>query len=260
MSIKKKLGLGMASAALGLSLVGGGTFAYFTDEATIHNAFQSGTLDIDVKALYGDLGNKWPINFDLNNIRPGDKFERTFKFDNTGSLAIEDVFMDVTATVTDELGTKGDTNDFLRSLKVYYFVDKVGDPDEKAISLLDGGAVSLYDVINGNPADYFKEQFVKEGRLTLTPGGIGVDETPDRRYRIAIEFEDNGQNQNKLQGMKALVDFNLEARQEIGSKKQEMGGPNGYIEGNKEYKGKLDKVSNSNLVNPQVTDEDAWND
>ena len=34
MGIKKKLGLGVASAALGLSLIGGGTFAYFNDIAT----------------------------------------------------------------------------------------------------------------------------------------------------------------------------------------------------------------------------------
>ena len=31
MSIKKKLGLGVASAALGLSLIGSGTYAYFSD-------------------------------------------------------------------------------------------------------------------------------------------------------------------------------------------------------------------------------------
>ena len=34
MSLKKKLGLGIATAALGMSLVGGGTYAYFNDVET----------------------------------------------------------------------------------------------------------------------------------------------------------------------------------------------------------------------------------
>ncbi|MCU5397508.1 CalY family protein, partial [Bacillus toyonensis] len=32
MSLKKKLGVGVVSAALGLSLIGGGTYAYFSDQ------------------------------------------------------------------------------------------------------------------------------------------------------------------------------------------------------------------------------------
>ena len=48
MGIKKKLGLGVASAALGLSLIGGGTWAAFNDAATINNHFAAGTLDLEV--------------------------------------------------------------------------------------------------------------------------------------------------------------------------------------------------------------------
>ncbi|PRX64062.1 putative ribosomally synthesized peptide with SipW-like signal peptide [Bacillus sp. V-88] len=43
MSIKQKLGLGVASAALGLALVGGGTYAYFSDSVTTNNTFAAGT-------------------------------------------------------------------------------------------------------------------------------------------------------------------------------------------------------------------------
>ncbi|WP_222119322.1 TasA family protein, partial [Bacillus thuringiensis] len=32
MSMKKKLGMGVITAALGLSLIGGGTYAYFSDK------------------------------------------------------------------------------------------------------------------------------------------------------------------------------------------------------------------------------------
>ncbi len=86
MGLKKKLGLGMATAALGLSLVGGGTFAYFNDTATVNNQFAAGTLNLDV--------NKDPesaVNFDLRNLKPGDNATRYFVLSNGGSLAIKDV-------------------------------------------------------------------------------------------------------------------------------------------------------------------------
>ena len=53
MSLKKKLGMGVASAALGLSLIGGGTFAYFSDKEVSNNTFAAGTLDLtlDPKTL-----------------------------------------------------------------------------------------------------------------------------------------------------------------------------------------------------------------
>ena len=65
MGIKKKLGLGVGAAALGLSLIGGGTFAYFNDTSTIHNGFQSGTLVMDVTKAWN-----FPLNFDLKDVKP----------------------------------------------------------------------------------------------------------------------------------------------------------------------------------------------
>ncbi|PHD39103.1 cell division protein FtsN, partial [Bacillus toyonensis] len=46
MSLKKKLGVGVVSAALGLSLIGGGTYAYFSDQVVTNNSFAVGTLDL----------------------------------------------------------------------------------------------------------------------------------------------------------------------------------------------------------------------
>lgn len=37
------------TAALGLSLIGGGTFAYFSDSETTNNTFAAGTLDLAVE-------------------------------------------------------------------------------------------------------------------------------------------------------------------------------------------------------------------
>ena len=91
--MKKKLGLGVASAALGLSLIGGGTFAYFNDTATVNNQFAAGTLDLDVVK-----GGDGEINFDLRNMKPGDTAKRYFILENSGSLSIKDVMLKVKAS------------------------------------------------------------------------------------------------------------------------------------------------------------------
>src|SRR5690606_1609361 len=92
MSIKKKIGMGVLSAALGISLIGGGTWAAFNDTATINNHFASGTLDLVV----GKSANK-PISFDLTNMKPGDNVQRIFTLNNAGTLAIKEVLLDATA-------------------------------------------------------------------------------------------------------------------------------------------------------------------
>ena len=39
MTLKKKLGMGITSAVLGAALVGGGTFAFFSDKEVSNNTF-----------------------------------------------------------------------------------------------------------------------------------------------------------------------------------------------------------------------------
>lgn len=54
--------MGVASAALGLSLIGGGTFAYFSDKEVSNNTFAAGTLDLT-------LDPKTLVN--IENLKPG---------------------------------------------------------------------------------------------------------------------------------------------------------------------------------------------
>ena len=49
MEVKKRLGMGMMSAVVGLGLIGGGTFAYFSDSEQTNNTFAAGTLDLSVE-------------------------------------------------------------------------------------------------------------------------------------------------------------------------------------------------------------------
>jgi spore coat-associated protein N len=219
MGVKKKLGLGLASAALGLSLVGGGTFAYFNDTSTLHNAFASGTLKLDL-ANYPN--SNWPINFDLSNIQPGGSWERTFVLQNKGSLNIGDTFMAVKALAGSDAG-------LLNSLTVSYFVDvtpPVVDPNapDAGYLLLNSQDITLQEAIDGQFAGKIKTQYIKDGKLNLTP--LGVAAGADNRFRMIIKFPETNVPQNDLQGKTVKVDFNFDARQVIGNTYQGPSGPN----------------------------------
>lgn len=64
MGMKKKLSLGVASAALGLALVGGGTWAAFNDIKSKDATFASGTLDLSAKENYRiPAAGEWRFSF-----------------------------------------------------------------------------------------------------------------------------------------------------------------------------------------------------
>lgn len=89
MSIKKKLGLGVASAALGLSLVGGGTWAAFNDVETMTNSLAAGTLDLVIDK---------PVDgaFTVSKLVPGEWIERSFEIQNDGNVNISEVLLTMT--------------------------------------------------------------------------------------------------------------------------------------------------------------------
>jgi spore coat-associated protein N len=210
MSLKKKIGLGIASATLGLSLVGGGTFAYFNDTTILHNSFESGTLVVDLEKAWN-----YPINFDLKNIKPGQSWERQFVLANNGSLDIGDTFMKVT--------NAGPNNPLLDNLLVTYFVDATG-PDSGSL-LLNSQDITLREAINAEFAGKIKPKYLKEGKLNLTPTGQAAG--TDNRFRMIIKFPDTRTAQNNLQGLSADVDFNFDARQVPGAHQDQTGPNNG---------------------------------
>ena len=61
--------MGVASAALGLSLIGGGTFAYFSDKEVSNNTFAAGTLDLA-------LNPKTIV--DIKDLKPGIQLRKSF--------------------------------------------------------------------------------------------------------------------------------------------------------------------------------------
>ena len=92
MTLKKKLGMGITSAVLGAALVGGGTFAFFSDKEVSNNTFASGTLDL---ALNPSTIVK------VDNLKPGDTIEKEFKLENKGTLDIKKVLLTTEYDVED---------------------------------------------------------------------------------------------------------------------------------------------------------------
>lgn len=119
MGIKQKLGLGVASAALGVALVGGGTYAYFSDTEITNNTFAAGKLDLSVDPT---------TIIDIDNIKPGDTMLRPFELVNGGTLDIKNVVLNTAYTVNDH--GKNNSRDMGEHIRVNFLfnLDKLDVP------------------------------------------------------------------------------------------------------------------------------------
>ncbi|MGM0778451.1 MAG: TasA family protein [Bacillota bacterium] len=200
MSLKKKLGLGIASAALGISLVGGGTFAYFNDVETTNNAFAAGTLDLSVKP---------EVIIDVKDIKPGDWMNRTFELKNEGSLDISKVLL---STDYEVLDAKGDNNDDLAEhIRVNFLqnLDKSGivTPNDIVYS------TTLADLKGTAPDAVQKKIWSPFGENSGLKKG-----TKDNFY-VQFEFVENGNDQNEFQGDTLKLTWKFDAKQTAGQSK-----------------------------------------
>lgn len=157
MSIKKKLSLGVASAALGLALVGGGTWAAFNDVEKLEHRLATGTLDLEIDEVKIKKHGKIPKTIDLSNIKPGDKIVRAFKLKNNGTLAIREVFMDLSVkdfkNGNNEFVTKhgmpdNNANDFLKQFKVELLKTGAEGTNDVKVIIDSNQNVTLYDLVN----------------------------------------------------------------------------------------------------------------
>src|SRR5699024_8790744 len=107
MSFTKKVSKGLLTAALGFSLIGGGTYAYFSDQAEANNTYASSTLDLSVNP-------EAIVNID--NLKPGDEITREFTVTNDGTLDIKRVLLETSYDVID--AQDDNTEDFGEHIKV----------------------------------------------------------------------------------------------------------------------------------------------
>ncbi|MGE7863371.1 biofilm matrix protein CalY [Bacillus mobilis] len=197
MSLKKKLGMGVASAALGLSLIGGGTFAFFSDKEVSNNTFAAGTLDLT-------LNPKTLVNID--NLKPGDSIKKEFLLKNDGTLPIKDVKLATKYTVKD---AKGDNagEDFGKHIKVKFLWnwDKESEPVYET---------TLAELQNLDPDVIAKDVFAPEWAEN---GGLAP--SSEDYLWVQFDFVDDGKDQNKFQGDSLNLEWTFNASQTDGEEK-----------------------------------------
>ncbi|MFV8826779.1 TasA family protein [Alkalihalobacterium sp. APHAB7] len=151
MSVKKKIGVGVLTGMLGLSLVGGGTWAAFNDTATINNHFAAGVLDLEV--IPNHPSHK--MNFDLRNMKPGDNVQRIFKLNNGGTIAIKEVLLNVTADNFEfEEGYNNDMLAFLDQFVIDFMNVDTENPQwqPRGNVVKSGQELTLGDLVRGGEA------------------------------------------------------------------------------------------------------------
>ncbi|AZR80509.1 TasA family protein [Bacillus cereus] len=194
MSFKKKLGVGVVSAALGLSFIGGGTYAYFSDQVVTNNTFTAGTLDLAMQPT---------TSLDLNQLKPGDKILKKFNLKNSGTLAIQDVVMKIDYTVNDVL-KNNQADDFGKHIKVQFLWD--WDPAKSPVY-----ETTLAELKEQGSEIVSKKVFASKWTELggLQPGKMDW-------FWMKFIFEDNGNDQNMFQGDSISLKMEFQANQTAG--------------------------------------------
>ena len=112
-NIKKTLVLSISTLFLSVFMLGGATYAYFTDSVdNTSNIIQSGTLKLDFK--HYDDGNWVSVRdnpnhqvFDIENFEPGLVKYNTLKIENKGNLAFKYALTGSVALGTNDVGLYG---------------------------------------------------------------------------------------------------------------------------------------------------------
>ena len=118
--MKKILGLAVA-ALLVMGLVGGGTWAYFSDpEASGTNSLTAGTLDLEVEG--GSEGT--PVIFSVSDLKPGDNSVSLGDLENVGNLPGEfDIAIGALSEVAGASGEFAGGTDLGTNLDVAIYLD-----------------------------------------------------------------------------------------------------------------------------------------
>ncbi|MBO1578183.1 TasA family protein [Bacillus sp. XF8] len=195
MTLKKKLGMGITSAIMGAALIGGGTYAYFSDKEVTNNTFVAGTLDL--------TANPTAI-INVNNIKPGDTIIRDFELVNSGTLDIEKVLLHSEYSVKD---AKGDnTEDFGDHIKVTILRNM-----DKGHAIIKEKKLSQ---LIGKPSVPVNDDALSE---VLDEKGIKAGNKDT--FKVKFDFVDNGKNQNQFQGDTLELKWTFDAQQTKGEER-----------------------------------------
>lgn len=191
--------MGVVTAALGLSLIGGGTYAYFSDKEVSQNTFAAGTLDLSVNP---------EVVINVDNIKPGDEMERGFQLVNKGTLAIGDVKLLTDYSVIDAKGDNGnaDFGDHIR-------VDFLWNLDKNEVPIWSTTLSDLkVSTQNGSIPDLVQKGVVDRE-------GNGLASGDDDTFYVMFTFVDNNAEQNVFQGDSLKLNWTFNSMQTKGEEK-----------------------------------------
>ncbi|GED71463.1 cell division protein FtsN [Brevibacillus reuszeri] len=195
MNLKKQFALALASVGLGAALIGGGTFAYFSDREEVNNTFAAGTLDLSVTP---------EVVFNVDNMKPGDWADRWYKITNSGSLDIKNVYLTTEYSVTDAKNDNGSDD-----LAKHMVVELMDNYEQGKRVILRESVYNLSQKQGTNRPDLLKAYNEATGQSLAS----GVDNNIVAR----IIFVDNGQDQNIFQGDGLKVKWTFDATQTAGT-------------------------------------------
>lgn len=191
MTIKKQVGFSFMTAVLGVALIAGGTYAYFSDSEVSNSTFAAGTIDLSL--------DRTEI-ISIDNIKPGDSMVRDFELHNDGTIDMDKVFLDTAYEVID--GKGDNTEDFAEHIQVefLYNVDKLDEV--------------IYETTLSELEDMTPEA-VNENIIDPILGkGLEVGDSDD--FVVKFNFIDNGEDQNQFQGDSLKLEWTFTATQKAG--------------------------------------------
>ncbi|MEK3978684.1 CalY family protein [Psychrobacillus sp. FSL K6-2836] len=200
MSIKQKLAMGILTGGLAISMIGGGTYAYFNDVEVNNSSFAAGTLDINVAG--NDAAN---AIINVSNLKPGDVMLRNFKLNNTGTLDVSKVLLTSKYTVSDANGNNASA-DFGDHIKVKFLTNN--DKESPVIWETTLSELSKTDVVDRNLLGA-----IFGGERDGLKAGTSDDLT------VLFEFVDNKKDQNTFQGDSLSLEWTFDAKQTNGTAK-----------------------------------------
>jgi spore coat-associated protein N len=207
--MKKILGLSIA-ALLVIALVGGGTWAYFSDTETIsNNTITAGTL-----ALTTD--NATPAAFSIANTFPSDENEAAaWQLINDGTI---DGWLEVKTSAIDH------TDKLANYLKLLLWIDKNnnGVLNTGDVYLTSTGTINSWSGVDGTDPGAAAAEAIAELAKDLDGTTWGTAVTPVLRindgvntnyFSVYYYFPDNDADQNDAQGDAVSVNLTFTLKQ-----------------------------------------------
>ncbi|SFB36078.1 SipW-cognate class signal peptide [Lentibacillus halodurans] len=177
MTIRHELVMSIILAALGLSLITGGTTAYFTDVFSTDNQITTGSLDLGA--------NKETI-FQIEDLVPGDTQESRFELTNDGSVDMKEIILHASYEVVD----KGEPNNG-DNLGNYILVELLLNQDEEETRIFEKTLSELNDnsmpIVESFPAGDIAKNFTV--RLTLVDNGEDQSHFQEDQLELNWEFK-----------------------------------------------------------------------